>query len=487
MPTRNMLRAAWDRLVSNIKADISEQTAEIERAIGFQRLREQLWDALDNSEQAAAGWVYPIDIFVGDDGSSLFSIVTQGGKLYQVPMTIVDEAVTLGTWTQVTEVFEPVSQTKPSFIITRDKKTGQHRWTFLAATSVLNRVGEIDSTTLFDSFVQDAADTEEFPRVDFYHLGSLDPDKWEFGTADYLARDGFCYIATGLFDEDHPLARAAIKAYDEQPGVWGCSIEFYAKQEPEVIVLDPKVQVPVYKSGKNTRISIVKEEDAAGLFTRVANVTEEKVRMKRDILEVLGTFFGDDEEALEKFAADVDNVNRTVKTEGLIHRAKAAKKYAGPGDEDEDEPEEDEDTDADEEEEEDEEDTEKLPVLELDDAAISQVKTQILASPEFVAIKQSLDKANAALDILVQTREADAKSVAELKKSTAAITKRVGELAKTDTQKKQEWAEDLPPRRRQAATYRPSQQEAEDDEDGEDEGSEMEEAAKRTLSKLPTY
>lgn len=207
--------------------------------------------------------------------------------------------------------------------------------------------------------------------------------------------------------------------------------------------------------------------------------------MKRDILEVLGEFFKDDEEAFNRFTEDVDNVNRTVKTEGLIHRAKAAKKYAGPGDEEDEEG--DEDTDKDEDGDEEEDEKEEAPVLVLDDAAIAQVKSQIFASPEMAKIIQSYDKINAALEILVQTREADAKAVVELKKSNSILAKRVAELSKGETEKKQTWAEDLPSRRRQAATYQPRKQEAEDEEDGEEDGSEMEEAAKRTLSKLPTY
>lgn len=482
MPSRNALKQAWDNIISTLYTNVSEQTEEIERAIGFQRLREQLWDALDSSEQVSAGgWAYPIDVYV--DGADLYSIVTQGGKLFRVPMTIVDDNVTLGAWTQVTEVFEPVAQAKDTFKITR-QKNGQYRWLFVAATSVINRVGEIDSVTLFDSFIQHSAETGEFPRVDFYHLGGVDPDAWEFGTADYLARDGNCYIATGLFDEDHPLARAAIKAYEEQPGVWGCSIEFYAFAEPEIIMLDPEVRVPVYKSGKNTRISIVKEVDAAGLFTRVANVSEEKVRMKRDILKVLEEFFGDDKEAMEAFAENVDGINRTIKTDGLISRAKKVKQAAEPQDEDEDA--DGEDTEADEDE--DQDDEEELPI-ELDDEAIAQVAKQLTALPEFVAIKQSLEGIQAALDIMVQTQQSAAKDIVALKKDSATLAKRVATLSKDDNERVQQIAEDLPSRRHRKASYRPRDQHAvdEDDESDEDGDEDLAVRAKQTLSKLPSY
>lgn len=483
MPSRSALKKAWDNIINTLYSNVSEQTAEIERAIGFQRLREQLWDALDNSEQAAAGWVYPIDVYFDEAGGGLFSIVTQGGKLFRVPMTVSGDTVSLGAWTQVTEVFESVSQTKDSFKITR-QNNGQHRWLFVAATSVINRVGEIDSVSLFDSFIQHAAETDEYPRVDFYHLGSTDPEKWEFGTADYLARDENCYIATGLFDEDHPLARAAIKAYEEQPGVWGCSIEFYAFVEPEIIVLDPEVRVPVYKSGKNTRISIVKEVDAAGLFTRVANVTEEKVRMKRDITKVLEEFFGDDKEAMENFAESVDGINRSIKTEGLISRAKKAKQDPNPK---EDEDEDAENTEAENTEEDDSDDADDAPI-ELDDEAIAQVAKQVSALPQFVAIQQSLDKLQAALDIVVQSQQNSAKDVTALKKDNATLAKRVASLSKDDSERMQKLSEDAPSTHRtRKAGYRPREEHAADIDADENDEEDLEVIAKRTLSKLPSY
>lgn len=478
MPEKTLLRELWDKFLISFNSSVSQQTEEIERAIGFQRLREQLWDALDDSDQVAEnGWAYPIDIYVDDEGGGLFSVVTQGGKLFRVPMSVVDDTVTLGAWVQVTEVFEPVAQAKNTFRITR-QKDGQYRWLFVAATSVINRVGEIDSVTLFDSFIQHAADTNEYPRVDFYHLGAVDPETWEFGTADYLARDESCYIATGLFDEDHPLARAAIKAYEEQPGVWGCSIEFYAFAEPEIIVMDPEVRVPVYKSGKNTRISIVKECDAAGLFTRVANVTEEKVRMKRDILKILEEFFGDDKEAMEQFAENVDGINRTIKTEGLISRAKKVKRDPTPDEEDEEEADEEEEDDG-------EEDQDDAPI-ELDDDAIAQVAKVVVASPEFVVIQQSLDKLQAALDLIVQTQQTAAKDIVSLKKDNSTLAKRVSAVSKDDNERLQTLAEDLPSRRHRKATWRPrDQHDTEDEEDSEDE--DMAVRAKQTLSKLPSY
>jgi len=484
MGQKTGLRKLWDTFLRNLNMDIAAETEEVDRAISFMRIREQLWEALDASDEVnERGWAYPIDVYVGDNGVDLFSIVTQGGKLYQVPLTFTDENLSLGEWLQVTEVFEPVSQTKNRYTIRR-QKDGKYRWLFVAATSVINRVGEIDSTSLFDSFVEDAAETGDYPRVDFYHLGSSDPEKWEFGTADYLARDGCCYIATGLFDEGHPLAKAAIRAYEEQPDVWGCSIEFYAIGEPEILVMDPKVQVPVYKEGKNTRISIVKEVDAAGLFTRVANVTEENVRMKRDIMAVLEEFFADDEEGLQKFAEGVDNVNRTIKADGLVHRAKKAKTTQALADakatvndeEDEDEDEEDEDGS------ETEETAGEQDPIELDEEAISQLAKQVLAGPEMTAIAQAIANMQASFDKFAEDHKATTEEVARLRKANGKLAARLDEISKDEDQKLQEKVEDLPARSRRKATFRPRDAYASDDEDDDED---MGASAERTLAKIP--
>lgn len=474
---KNPSRSLWQRLLHlTIGPDID---LPITQSIGMGRLREQLWDVLDEQAMESGDWAYPLDIFLGDDGSSLFSIVAQDGKLFQVPMTIAQDTLTLGDWTQVTEVFKPVTQSR--FLVKR-QKDGSYRWLSIAATTVLNRVGEIDSSELFDCFIKQAKENGKYPRLDFYHLGESDPKVWEFGTADYLARDGCCYIASGTFD-DSLLARAAIKAC-QTSDEWGNSIEFYAYAEPEIILLDPKIQVPIYKEGENTRISMVLEKDAAGLFTRMIDVSEEKSRaMNKTVEAALKKLFGEDEEALNQFVENVDTVNRTVKNDKLIHRKKADP--VDPDDADEDTTE---DEDTEEDESEDTEDTEAEAVaqsIELDEEGMKHLVQQVSVSAEFskliLPLTQSISDLSATVAELKTGRDIDSKEISRLKKANVKLVEQVNALSTDDAEKKQTWQQDLPARKAVQASYRPRDVHKDADEDAEEDFSNI---ADKTIANL---
>lgn len=479
MQNRTLLRRVWEGFLDSLGV-AQEDNGVVDRSIGMGRLREQLWSALDTLAEEGGDWAYPLDIFVGDDGSSLFSIVAQAGKLFQVPMTISQDNLALGEWKQVTEVFQPVTQSR--FSVKR-QKDGKYRWLCIAGTTVLNRVGEIDSSELFDSFVKQANEKGKYPRLDFYHLGESDPKKWEFGTADYLAREGVCYIASGTFDEDHPLARAAIKACESGSDIWGNSIEFYAYAEPEIILLDPKIQVPIYKEGENTRISLVLEEDAAGLFTRMLDINERNTRtMDSKIEEVLKKLFGDDETALNNFVETVDTVNRTVKNDKLIHRKKDDPKDPPPEDDD--------DTDEDADDTADDDTTGKPPKdvpvvqsIDLDAEGLQHLAKQLIDGGALAAITQSVADLTAIVAELKIGRENDNVEIARLKKANNQLAKKVETLAVEDTEKKTQYLQDLPSRRHTQATYRPKEEHAESEDDEFD----SEVIAKRTLATLPNY
>lgn len=466
----------WDRVVQNLQSNISAETERVERAIGIRRLWDQLWEALGNAETSANGWAYPIDIYFGEDGTSVFTIVAQNGKLFQIPLIVSQETLTLGEWVQVTEIFQPVGQS--SFTIKR-QKDGTHRWLSIAATTVLNRVAEMDSAELFDSFIVQAEKSGKYPRLDFYHLGETDPKLWEFGTADYLARDGVCYIASGTFDEGHVLAQAFIQAAKTGSDEWGNSIEFYAYTEPEIIVLDPKIQVPVYKEGENTRISVVLEKDAACLFTRMIGLSEEKKQLMDPRVEAaLKKLLGDDEDALKPFVESADHVNQVVKNENLIHRRKDDPVLDASDEENED-------TEADEDADETEDD--KKPAaqsIELDDATVEEIAKQLVNGGALNQITQTIQNLTDAVTALATAREKDAQEIVRLNKANSQLIKKIDALSVDDTQKKQTYLEDMPKRKATVVTYR-KRDEVEDDEDDEDVSSTQ--IAERTLSTLPTY
>jgi len=447
---------------------IAREKSPIERVISISRIAMQVRDEIHKVNMGQStpdmgdmggmemdsgmDWCCMLDIY--PDGNNLFAIVAQSGKLYRVPVTVTNDEVSLGQWTQVEEQYTPVPQQQQSFRVHR-QKDGKYRWTAIAGTTVLNRVGEIDSSELFDSFIEYAARTGDYPRLDFYHLGIENPQAWEFGTADYLAREGVCYIASGVFDEDHPLAQATIRSCENGKLNWGNSVEFYASAKEELVVVNPEVKVPMYKRGRNSRISLVLEEDAAGLFTQYAISQEVTRTMDQKTREKLTALYGGDEAGLkaflDQFETQVDGVNRTVKDKNLIHRAADAQAETEVEDE----------TAA-------EDETE-----DGDEVTIEEVIAEVVQSKEFTAMAQGIANLQKMVGELLVERENDKNEIVQLKQSLTS-------LSKDEAEKKQEFLQDLPRNKRTVITHRP--REMNDALNGE---KSMDTVANRTLNGIP--
>lgn len=459
------------------------------RSIGMRRMWDQLWAALDEQRASTEEWAWPVDIYLGDN-AEVFAILTKGGQLYQVALDFGKDPLELGDWVQVKEEFTPISQ---SSVKVFRQKDGRKRWLFIAATTVLNRVAEIDAASLFDSFIAHAEQTQDYPRLDFYHMGSQNPKVWEFGTADYLARDGVCYIASGLFDEGSLLGQAVYKAVQNAPERWGCSPEFHAIGEPELIRVEPEVRIPVYAEGVNIRISVVLEKDAAGWFTGSGTVKEVERSMNKAIVKKLQELFkdADEEEALDAFVESVDGTNERVTQDQLIHRTQGSPQDGGGEDGGDGE-----DTDEDSEGGGDEGLEEPVVTatleeiissdFELDEVAIETIVQGILIHPKFREMVKPILEAVSA----IQEVEGTFSEVAQL---MVELDERVVELEKDDETKQREWSSDLPAAKAVKITYRPRIQ-ASESEDGEDGYSEddygllsSDEIAERTLSELPKY
>lgn len=197
---------------------------------------------------------------------------------------------------------------------------GQARWLVIAASAVVNRVGAIDSTVLFDNFIRRASESGEYPALDFLHEG----EQLRFGPADWLKRDGALYLASGTFD-DTDIARAAQVGLEKDQDYWGASIAYHPMSEPLRLVAEG--DIPVYTDGINNYISIVPKRMAANLFT-AASVTEEVMRMDQRAYEELVKLVG--EEAAKPFAAMVDEANRTITKTGMVVRADEPKAEIPP-------------------------------------------------------------------------------------------------------------------------------------------------------------
>ncbi len=315
-----------------------ESLADVERSIGMNSIYSQirpLIDAHDIPEENI--WFYLQDVYF--DAGIMYAIIQQGGKLFRADVRVADDnTVTLGEFIPVTPLFVPsVSRTDGErFQNTKIIRTadGRYRWLSISNTAILNRVGELDSRALFDSFVEHAQRTGEYPYRTFNHEGEV----MRTGQADFIARDGYTYITSGLYDVDSPLAAIERKAIENNPEQWGESIGFSVTAEPEIIrTSEDGINIPVYNEGVNVEISTCLERSAAAWFTAPLLIgrtaTEVKKRMQQSTLRAIGQLIGDagvlgaeadalmahfqtSVDAVNERAVDGDTISRTTEEEG---------------------------------------------------------------------------------------------------------------------------------------------------------------------------
>lgn len=251
---------------------------------------------------------------VRTDGQSINVIITKSdGKMYKAPITVgADNSITVGEYVEVAIEFMPTARS----VTVKRQADGRARWFAMpACTAVLNRSGEIDSRALFDSFVSAIERTGDYPILDFFHLG----ENIKLGRADWVARDGYAYCASGLFD-DTPIARAAVKALETDPKYWGLSIAYIPTQEPETIRSADGASVNVYNTGINRFISLLPENTAASIMTSITTKDEGVNRMNEKVKAALEKLTGDDKALLEEYVLKLDTINRDVEAENMVRR-----------------------------------------------------------------------------------------------------------------------------------------------------------------------
>jgi hypothetical protein len=292
------------------------------RAMSMPRLYQVVMDKLWETGGEEMMDTYPVDLYA-DDGQ-LYLLCSGGGKLYRHSVTMAGEEVTLGERIQVMESHPPVA----TRTVVRQQADGRYRWFSISGTAVLNRSGEIDSRDLFDSFIRHAEETGIYPIRMFYHQGQVSregkPDEraklFRTGQADFLARDGYCYITSGLFD-DTPLAQAEIKARQAAPEFWGDSIGFWPwdlAQPYELTEIANGISIPMYRDGLNVEITTLPEKEASHLFTRM-EVTRMELQGKT-WEAFLALWGGDEEKARQWLAQNPQARNRAIEEAGMITR-----------------------------------------------------------------------------------------------------------------------------------------------------------------------
>lgn len=412
------------------------------RAVGLG----QIFSQVDQALYTLDNWPWLLDLYL-DDGA-IFAIATAGGKLYKFPVNVEGAAATIGEGVEVEPMFEPVSGGEEARSRTMVWRTaeGKWRWLSISCTAILNRVGEIDTRALFDSMIAHAEETGEYPYRTFYHCG----EALKYGQADYLAREGYVFISSGIFDtegENGDLALAEIEARQKAPGIWGESIGYKPTEAPILVPVADGIEVLAFNAGQCREISNCLEIDACALFTQ--SETQEVSRMREKIKDALAKL-GIGQERIDEFEEKVDGTNRTVADQGLIAReagtedsppeepeapaAPAAPDTPGEGGEG---------------------DEEEEPVeLEIGDDVIenvASVATERLLDPEG-PLMHALADITGAVESLRESAEA----------ASGLLDQRIAALEATDDEKRERWLEDLPRRPAVRLTYRPREAHAQD-------------------------
>lgn len=195
--------------------------------------------------------------------------------------------------------------------------------------------------------------------------------------------------------------------------------------------------------------------------------------MDKATRKALEKLYGDNTEGLEEFLSQfeegVDQTNQRVKNDKLIHRTAVAEEEA-QAEESEDEDENEEESD--------------LPELVLDESAVAALTQQMVQSEEFKQLSESITEIKQLITQSVVDRENDRKEIDQLKKSNAQLLKTVERLNKDENEKKSEYLQDLPSRKRQPVTFR-ARDARNEGEDADDILENFEDIAQRTLSNLP--
>lgn len=253
-----------------------------------------------------------------DDATDMtYIIMICEGVLWRAPYFIdEDDYVVMGEWEMV-EPFLPALRGRSGISVSR-AANGRYHYILISATPFLNRVGEIDSTELFDSFINHARSTGQYPRLDFYHY----EDALSFGQSYYLDRVGLAYIEMGWFD-DTDIGRSFAQAIMREPDYWGNSIQYFPTVEPMFEEVAPGIFALVYRGGIHKFTSLLPEKMAANLFTRAAAQGEGNMsQISEQELDALLRGLKDvSEETREGILSQVRGVNRAGQSGQYVFRS----------------------------------------------------------------------------------------------------------------------------------------------------------------------
>lgn len=252
----------WGGTAPDSVYKIAGKERPMERAVSFEKIYAEVEKLVYLADAAEEKFTRLYEIFYDESVGRFFVLGLRDGMMYKIEVVPSGDDIMLGDFYPI-DAQDMIPRAKDNKFSVYRSKNDEMRWLAIASVAVLNRVGEIDSRELFDSFIDFAERTGIYPNLTVYHLG----DGSEIGEADFLARDNFVYIASGTF-HNNEVGRKFYRALQNRDD-WGNSIEFFApNSHVENFEFEgTTIQVPVYKRGINTSITLVQEADAASVFT----------------------------------------------------------------------------------------------------------------------------------------------------------------------------------------------------------------------------
>jgi hypothetical protein len=298
------------------KSENGDQKAESgvdERTIALGQIWSQVSshiNALDPDDWNLWHWLQ--DLYY--DQGQLFAITISAGRLYQWPVTVDGDNVTVGEPVAVQVQFTEASESESSHRLRQALRGGSvvrqasdGRWIgcSILCTATVNKMGILDSRKLFDSFVaRFRGDGSEY--INLLHLGG---EQSRVGVLRHIWREDKLLVGLYEFTPGDPVAEACARtlAADEE-GFWGGSIEFQHFGEPLLVEVAEGIKLPTTHDGQLLGYSIARNQDCAAWYT--GNLVMERTMTEKDraiALEMLG-----DEALVDELASRLGEANRTL-------------------------------------------------------------------------------------------------------------------------------------------------------------------------------
>lgn len=307
----------------------------VDRAISAKRLMEKIWQAIDWDD-------YLVDVLY-ENGNFTALVYDYDANLFAMPITFNGDDIELGERIRISESFDivPVNEDATQReAINRALRGSIHVFRvndkryFISrsCTAIMNRVGEIDSTALFETMVDRFnSGNYDTPYFTLRHNGQ----DYYMGDLLYVGREGYVLVTIGVFDDNNGLADAAYESLERDADYWGTSIGYGLEDNdapPEIVYVnyrsgenDISVPIPVYNQGTLIELSLLAERDAAAYYTNISRLEVQETmpvsRKKRSLKDDLQKLFPGQTELIDGVVAGTSTVNDLVANRGLIARS----------------------------------------------------------------------------------------------------------------------------------------------------------------------